>query len=101
MPDEPQDINAKVQYYLALVPRIPEYDWLVGTSRQGWYGIGELERRGLSRKSLRSAFEAGLLYGARDEGGSRGLQVPWSGVVIHVGRQLTGWYTSQGQSAAG
>lgn len=101
MADEPEDINAKVQYYLTRIPNIPEYDWLLGTNRQGWYGIGDLERQGLSRKSLRNVFEAGLLYGARDEGGNRGLQVPWSAVVIHIGRQLTSWYTTQSQTAAG
>lgn len=97
---EPEGTEAKMAHYLAVLDQTPEYHWLTRSGQQ-WYGVGDLEREhGLSRKTLRVRWEDGYLPGARDEGGPRGLQIPRSALIIHLGRDVAGWYRSHGGQAA-
>lgn len=92
--DEPANLAERAEYYRKVLDQTPEY-WPLTREAQQWWGIGEATKTfGLSSHALREAFNAGRLPGARSEGGNRGLQIPRSALIIHLGRLVTGWYDS-------
>jgi hypothetical protein len=99
--DEPDSLVDKVEYYRKILDAIPEY-WPLTRESQQWWGIGEAAKTfGLSSHALRETYNAGYLPGARPEGGSRGLQIPRSALIIHLGRLATGWYDQDQSQRSG
>jgi hypothetical protein len=93
--DEPAAFSEKAEYYRNILDQTPEY-WPLTREAQQWWGIGEAVKTfGLSPHALREAYGAGYLPGARSEGGNRGLQIPRSALIVHLGRLVTGWYDKQ------
>lgn len=101
MPDleEPQNFDARWQFWQAKLDEIPEYRPLTRSTTQFW-SLGEIERElHISRHLIRKAYDNNLLPGTRSVGGSGGLDVPHSVLVIHLGREAFGWYRTHGQKA--
>jgi hypothetical protein len=93
--DEPAAFSEKAEYYRNILDQTPEY-WPLTREAQQWWGIGDATKTfGLSAHALREAYNAGYLPGARSEGGNRGLQIPRSTLIVHLGRLATGWYDKQ------
>src|SRR5690349_13502228 len=98
--EEPNTLAERAEYYRQVLDQTPEY-WPLTREAQQWWGIGEATKTfGLSPHALREAFNGGWLPGARSEGGNRGLQIPRSALIIHLGRLVTGWYDSHQSGAS-
>lgn len=90
--DEPSDAYARVEYYRAILDSSPEYWPLTREAVQFWTPNDAKNRLGISPHLLREAYTAGRLPNAFPGGGSAGLQIPRSSLIIHLGRLVTGWY---------
>jgi hypothetical protein len=92
LPDEPETVIKKAEHYRLLLDELPEY-WPITREGPAFWSLSEAEKQlKTSPAKLRQRYAEGLLPGARDEGGSSGLQIPRTALLIHLGRTATGWY---------
>ena len=89
---EPTDALERVEYYRAILDETPEYWLLTREARQIWTIAEAVQELHLSAHGLRTAFADGLLLGARPGAGRRGMEIPRSALIVHLGRLVTGWY---------
>src|SRR5262249_40950326 len=91
--DEPQSVEERTEFYRAQLDQILEYRPLTRGERAIW-SITDVERQLqiVSAKELRQAYERGWLPGATPGVGSRAMLVPWSSLVVHLGRLISRWY---------
>jgi hypothetical protein len=89
---EPMDALERVEYYRAILDETPEYWLLTREGRQIWTIAEAVQELHLSAHGLRTAFADGLLLGARPGAGRRGMEIPRSALIVHLGRLVTGWY---------
>jgi hypothetical protein len=92
---EPTDAKARIEFYRGILAAIPEYDALTQSGEQMWSISDAAAHLPLSAHELRQAFAAGRLPGAVPGSGSRGMEIPRSALIVHLGRLVTGWYDRQ------
>ena len=93
--EEPTDALERVEYYRAILLQTPEFDALTREAQQFWT-VAEIEETlHLSASSVRQAFAAGYLPGTIPGAGRRGMEIPRSALIVHLGRLVTGWYDRQ------
>jgi hypothetical protein len=98
---EPTGALERVEYYRAILDETPEYWILTREARQIWTIAEAVQELHLSAHGLRSAFADGLLPGARPGAGRRGMEIPRSALIVHLGRLVRGWYERQDKGDRG
>jgi excisionase family DNA binding protein len=105
MPDlntfDEEQYRAEVERFQTILAKVPEFDWLIRNGTKLWWSIKELAQQlQLGESTIVKWIDQGLVPVWRDSGGSRGREIARSSVILHLGREHTGWYR-QNQSQAG
>ena len=88
------EYRSEVDRFQALLSRYPEFDWLTLDAETLWWSLSKINSElRLPKSFILSWIEKGLVPIWRPIGdGKFDFEIARSSVVLHLGREHTGWY---------